>query len=256
MTYIEQTDSTNNRLKAMLAAGETLENGFTLYTYFQTAGRGQQGNSWESERGQNLLFSIVLFPQELKATEQFLLSEVIAVAILRVLQPMLGSSVRIKWPNDIYYEDKKLAGILVENGLQQDKVAWSVIGVGLNVGQTQFLSNAPNPISMKQITGREYDKEWLLTQIQEETILLMTLPREQLHEQYMSLLYRRDEWHRYKEVQVTAAPMMISSNTDGAFEAKIIGVEKDGRLRLLTRDNEQRLYHFKQIRYIIIQTTN
>lgn len=249
--YIAQTDSTNNRLKAMLATPQPPLDGYTLYTYYQTAGRGQQGNSWESEKDKNLLFSTVIYPTELSVEHQFVISQLIALALLRTLMPILGDNIKIKWPNDIYYADKKLAGILVENAISNGQIRWSVIGVGLNVNQERFLSDAPNPISMKQITGKEYDKEALLQQILQELTTLRQLPHPQLAQQYIDNLYRLGEWHRFIPTEVTAKPIAISSDTTNAFEAQIIDVLTDGRIVLLDRKQQKSTYHFKQLRYVI-----
>ena len=152
--HISETDSTNRWLRERnVFEGDGAEPDMVVVADFQTAGRGCGTNSWESERGSNLLFSILLHPKDIKANQQFLISEIIALALAETIAKRVGEGVSIKWPNDIYWHDRKLCGILIEHRLSGDTIAESIIGVGLNVNQTVFVSNAPNPVSLKQITG-------------------------------------------------------------------------------------------------------
>jgi len=158
--YVKQTESTNalcwdmNREKA-------LPEGFVVYTDFQSAGKGQPGNSWESAEGKNLLFSMVLHPLHVPMNELFILSELVSVAIKRALD-MYSPDITVKWPNDIYTGDKKLAGILIENSLQGTKIKTVVVGIGLNVNQKEFVSDAPNPVSLMQIIGKRQNRKEIL----------------------------------------------------------------------------------------------
>ena len=135
--YLRETRSTNLVLKEMLREYE-LPEGFVLRTDFQSAGKGQPGNSWEAEKGKNLLFSVLLYPHHIAITEQFILSQLVSVAILRTLNSFC-TGFSIKWPNDIYFGDKKIAGILIENSLQGTKLNTSIVGIGLNVNQKIFV---------------------------------------------------------------------------------------------------------------------
>jgi BirA family biotin operon repressor/biotin-[acetyl-CoA-carboxylase] ligase len=128
---------------------------------YQTAGRGCGTNRWESERGRNLLFSLLIRPHGLSANRQFHLSMAISLAISETLGQHVGD-VSIKWPNDIYWRDGKIAGILIEHTLQGALIKDSIIGVGLNVNQREFRSDAPNPVSLWQISGQETNREELL----------------------------------------------------------------------------------------------
>ena len=130
----------------------------------QTEGRGCGTNRWESERGQNLLFSLMIHPENLPANQQFQISMAISLAIIDALGQMVGD-LSIKWPNDIYWRNGKLAGILIENTLKGNLIKDSIIGVGLNVNQRKFHSDAPNPVSLWQITGQETNREQLLKDI-------------------------------------------------------------------------------------------
>ncbi|MDR0546159.1 MAG: biotin--[acetyl-CoA-carboxylase] ligase, partial [Dysgonamonadaceae bacterium] len=173
---LNSIDSTNRYLND-LAAQQNLEEGTTAITQQQSAGRGQRGNSWESEAGKNLTFSTLLYPGFLPVSQHFLLSEAVALAVCDALNALLENlplphSFRIKWPNDIYYENRKIAGILIENELTGATIEHSIIGIGLNINQTQFSDTLPNPISLKQITGQNADLDGLL-----ETVLKNIMQR-------------------------------------------------------------------------------
>ena len=235
--HIDETGSTNRWLREHADT----ERDQLLWTDYQTAGRGCGSNTWESERGKNLLFSLLIHPQGLKANAQFSISMAISVAIVKALSSLLSSSssllsssssFTIKWPNDIYWRDRKLCGILIENRLSGGFVRDSIIGVGLNVNQMQFLSDAPNPVSLRQITGREYDREALLHNVAERFTLDVDA------EEYRSLLYRRHGFHDYRDV-------------DGDFEAELVTVEDDGHLLLRDRNGRQRRYAFKEVQFTI-----
>ncbi len=244
--YIPQTNSTNDYLKSHpeLEPDKSL---LVLSTGFQTAGRGQQGNHWESEPNQNLLFSLRYRPEHLAAQAGFVLSERIALAIVLSL-PVEAT---IKWPNDIYVGNDKLAGILVENQLQGEWIACSILGVGLNVNQTHFVSDAPNPTSLRLLTGQEYDPSALLDAIVERFEQLGSWTQEQLHTTYMDHLYRRQGYHPYVPRPVDNSPTMNQTGlSEDVFEARIVEVTSQGELVLQTRQGEQRTYHFKQIRYV------
>ena len=228
--HIDETDSTNRWLREH---GD-VELNQVVWTDYQSAGRGCGSNTWESARGKNLLFSMLIHPHELKANEQFRISMAISVAIVKALSSLLSplSSLTIKWPNDIYWKDYKLGGILIENQLAGAFVRDSIIGVGLNVNQTQFVSDAPNPVSLCQITGREYNREALLHSVAERFTLDVDV------EDYRTLLYRRRGFHAYRDA-------------DGDFEAELITVEDDGHLLLRDRNGQQRRYAFKEVQFTI-----
>ena len=160
--YIPQTISTNVLCWKMFKERDIPE-GLVVVADYQTAGKGQAGNSWESARGKNLLFSIVLYPHHIPIEEQFLISQAVSVGIKNVLDTV-SDDITIKWPNDMYWKDSKLAGILIETSLFRNIISKAVIGVGLNVNQTEFISDAPHPISLKQIAGkRGKNLKWILS---------------------------------------------------------------------------------------------
>ncbi len=222
--HIDETGSTNQWLR-----DRQLEDDVCVVADFQTAGRGCGTNTWESERGKNLTFSLLLHPVMMPARQQFVISKAVSVALCKVLsQHAAGFS--IKWPNDIYWNDRKIAGILIENRLQGTLVKDSIIGIGLNVNQKVFLSDAPNPVSLCQITGSDIDREALLSDF------LQLLDLTALPDSYDSMLYRQEGFHPYSDAQ-------------GRFEAELVEVEPDGHLMLRTREGSVRRYAFKEVRF-------
>ena len=159
---VSQTASTNTYLSRLAA---TLPGGTVIYTPSQTAGRGQKGNSWESEDGKNLTFSLLLKFPPVKARDQFYLSEAASLAVVEALTAQAGEGFAVKWPNDVYWQDKKVCGMLIENSLNGSDIATSIIGIGINVNQERFVSDAPNPVSLINITGHDHDLEALLKQV-------------------------------------------------------------------------------------------
>ena len=249
--YIKQTYSTSTLLREQYT--EDLPHLYTIRTDFQTAGRGQAGNSWESEEGKNLLFSALLRYNDIRATEQWRLSMLVAVALWDVLAKYLPQKpLTIKWPNDIYFGDKKLVGILIENSLSGQYVGYSIAGIGVNVNQTQWLSNAPNPISMKEITGEEYDVEALMNEWTCSMKSWELRTTVEIRTAYMQHLYRSEGWHEYVERKVSIAPTAIAQKgIEDAFLAEIVNVTEQGELVLRLQNNEEKTYHFKQIRFVI-----
>lgn len=237
--HLPETESTNLYARSVnSSAMATL-----ISTDHQTAGRGQRGNSWESEEGKNLLFSLIVKPESIPASQQFALCELISVAICDVLS-RYTTDIRIKWPNDIYYRDHKLCGILIEHDIEGSCLARSIIGIGLNVNQTTFLSDAPNPISLCQVLGREVEREELLHSITTHFAELLhqytsaLLTRDALHERYTTLLYRKDLEATYQDV-------------DGRFTATLRHVAPDGRLFLEDRQGQTRSYLFKEVAFVV-----
>ena len=239
----ESIGSTNTYLR-------DLKGGDPEYDYevavadFQTAGRGQKGNTWESEQGKNLLFSILAHPRNIKVQEQFYISEAIALtvsdSVIAALGPEYSDGVSVKWSNDVYWKDFKMAGILIENTLQGDRILDTVAGVGLDVNQEVFLSDAPNPISLKNITGRDFDRDAILNDIVQRFIGYMERTEQERPEAdrlYRERLYRREGFHKFRD-------------ENGIFEARIEGIRPDGCLMLQTLDGEHRVYEFKQVQFV------
>ena len=253
--YIEETDSTNNLLKAAVVAEAAWlreERIPGVWTGFQTAGRGQAGNGWESERGQNLLFSVLLRKPQVAIAEQFMLSMLAAVALRETVAEEIGDEgLTIKWPNDLYWGDKKLAGMLIENTLAGGEIAYSIIGIGLNINQEHWIGNAPNPVSMRLIPGPTSSPEKVLTRYMMHLQAWLQRPQSEWREAYMQHLYRREGWWRFIEREVSLTPTMNAQTKDGGFLARIEGITPEGELLLEHADGIHKAYHFKEIRYIL-----
>lgn len=240
---IEETDSTNRYcLQQLDVTAEPPGTRLTVVSAeYQLAGRGQGANTWESERGQNLLFSILCHPTWVPVSGQFILSEAIALALRDVLSTLIDP-VTIKWPNDIYWNDRKIGGILIENRLGEGRIKDCVIGVGLDVNQRVFHSDAPNPVSLYQILGHDTDRQPLLVQVVERFDhyyrAIENGDYATIAAGYMSYLYRLRGFHTYRDA-------------GGTFEAALVEVEDDGHLVLRDREGRIRSYAFKEVEIII-----
>ena len=235
IVHINETDSTNRWLRERQweNASVGMED-MVVWTDYQTAGKGQGTNSWESERGKNLLFSILYHPEGIPANWQFVISMAISLAIADALGEQIGD-ISIKWPNDIYWRNGKIGGILIENRLSGQIIRDSIIGVGINVNQQQFHSDAPNPVSLWQIHGQETDREALLQGILDRFSLYI---QQDIKERYKAILYRRKGFHPY-------------SDKEGTFMATIEDVEDDGHLLLSDESGKERRYAFKEVSFIL-----
>lgn len=233
---LAETVSTNNYLRGLLKE-RPLPEGSLVVTDFQTAGRGQAGNSWESEAGKNLTFSIVIYPEIIAANEQFLISQITALSVKETLSEYT-EHIRVKWPNDIYWNDRKLCGMLIENDLAGHTIHCSICGIGMNINQKEFFSDAPNPVSLTQITKQEYDLNEVLTRFRHHFyrlyLELLQGKTESIRRQYRNLLYRGEGFHCYKD-------------ENGTFEAEIKDIAPTGHLILRLRDGETRRYAFKEV---------
>lgn len=230
IVHIEETDSTNRWMK------EHGEGEMVVVADFQTAGKGCGQNSWESERGQNLLFSVLIHPTNVSARTQFIITQVVSVALCNTLEKFIIQPVEIKWPNDIYVGDKKICGVLIENKLEGQRIKDCVIGIGLDVNQTVFKSDAPNPVSIKLLTGHDTDREQLLNTFLTE--LQQAFVNKTIQRDYHNRLYRRQGRHPYMA-------------GDKRFEASIVGVNDDGRLMLENEQGIAHLFAFKEVSFII-----
>ena len=236
---IKSTDSTNLLLKE-LAREQDLKHGTVLITESQTAGRGLTGNSWESEPKKNITCSLLLHPTFLAIKQNFILSKVISLGMKDLLDNYV-QSVSIKWPNDMYIESRKIAGILIENEFQGGRFLQSIVGVGLNVNQEVFLSNAPNPISLKQILKKDLDLdvvlEVMIQRIMHWYEILQKGDLDLITKTYDNSLYQKCGFHFYKD-------------KSGQFSAQIESVGEDGLLCLKTDTGEKRCYAFKEVSYL------
>ena len=237
---LQETASTNDFLRRYEPEGEWLT---VAVADYQTAGRGQGGSHWESERGKNLLFSMLVFPKMLPVRRQFLLSEAAALAFRDVLGSFLGDEeVTVKWPNDIYWKDRKLSGTLIETTLTASGMGRFIIGTGINANQTCFVGDAPNPVSMAQVLGHEVDRgqlmEKLVARFGEYYALIVDGAYADIAALYLQHLYRRDDFYKYRD-------------SEGEFEARVVEVEDDGHLILHDRQGCIRSYAFKEVSFVI-----
>lgn len=210
--------------------------GAVVSTDWQGSGRGCGSNTWESERGMNALFSILLHPTELPPARQFRISMAHALALRHVLAHY-ADGITIKWPNDIYCGHRKLAGTLIETNIARARLQDVVIGTGINVRQTVFRSPAPNPVSLAQVSDHLPDLPDLIRCVAEHTVSLLTAPRD-LTPEYNAALYRRTGCHQYRDAA-------------GTFLAAVDHVEPDGTLILRDQQGRTRQYHFKEIQFIL-----
>lgn len=239
---LDSTGSTNSYL-----AGRAIDlpHATVVSTYNQTAGRGQRGNSWESEPDKNLSFSVLLRPKNIIARQQFYLSEAVSIAIVNTLKRHIpNQKVAIKWPNDIYVNDMKICGILIENTLSGYNITQSIVGVGLNINQLKFLSDAPNPISLIHFTNTEKPLDSILDEVTDEIIATFdhydtTQQFDALHNRYLSMLWRKDGVYPY-------------STPDGSkFMASITDVAPDGIITLHDTNNNTRSFAFKEVSAVL-----
>jgi len=242
MMELDEVDSTNNFLRHLDTPDDYR---MTLVTAeFQSAGKGAGTNSWESAKGENLLFSLRVMPTNLPARRMFAVSEAAALAVRDALEAF-ANGFCIKWPNDIYYKNSKVAGILIENDLQGAVVRSSVIGIGININQRRFLSDAPNPRSLADIVGQNIERRSVLEEFMKHfTHYFHTIEDgkenalNDLHEHYKKHLYRFGEEHKFIDEM-------------GTFCATITDVEPSGHLIMQDSEGRQRRYEFKEVKYII-----
>jgi BirA family biotin operon repressor/biotin-[acetyl-CoA-carboxylase] ligase len=237
--FIEKLSSTNTHSSCLLRKGRVQE-GTIVHTSFQTAGRGQPGNTWESQYGKNLLFSIILYPVTVRAENQFVISKMISLGIRDYLTAILPE-VYIKWPNDIYVRNDKIAGILIENSIIRGEIENTIAGIGLNVNQDKFSKAVLNATSLKKLTGKESDLDGCLTAISKAIDLrykqVLYGKNELLDNDYISSLYRFGDFYEF-------------SDSNGMFEGKIIAVTGTGRLQIEDRRGRIYEYGFKEVDFL------
>lgn len=227
MPFIElqSVDSTNNYARKQIYA-DLAQHGMCLFAHEQLAGKGQRGKAWQSQKGENIVLSIIIDPAPLQIPQQFQLSAAIAVAVHDFFRKYAGEDTCIKWPNDLYWQDRKAGGILIESVIgsgeqkgQQWK--WAIAGIGINVNQTRFAPDLPNPVSLKQITGKTFSPVELageLCAIVELTCKSLQADGfDALYKRYVAALYKKDKPVRLKK-------------DNRVFEAVIKTVLPDGRM--------------------------
>ncbi|MFC2096308.1 biotin--[acetyl-CoA-carboxylase] ligase [Bacteroidota bacterium] len=237
---LNSVDSTNDHF-ANLIKESTFAEGSILSSLHQEAGKGHGSNTWESEKGKNVLLSMVLYPNFLPIDKNFLISKIVSLGIANYLLAKTNF-VKIKWPNDIYYQNNKLAGILIENTIKGSNINQSIVGIGLNLNQIAFVSEAPNPLSLQQITGRTYSIDQEIIKLRNNIRFFYDKLRagkyDEINKDYLKCLYRFNELHTFS-----------SSNKN--FKAKITGISEYGHLQVTTESQEPKEFDFKEIEFII-----
>lgn len=248
--WFDTVDSTNTQL---MKDRESLPDRSVYAALFQTAGRGQKGNRWESRPGENLTFSLLLKPVFLSVADQFILSQIVALGLLDYLKDH-GVKASIKWPNDIYAGDRKICGTLIENTLSEGHIAASIAGIGLNLNQKEFDPSIPNPTSLSLETGKSYDVKEELPHLLASIFsycdrLESPYARNGFDALYLEKLYRRGQWHAFEEMPANDIP--TEHRTGRRIEARILGIDNSARLLLEHRDGSLHAYGFKEIKYIL-----
>lgn len=231
-----------NQYAIDLLASEKPSEGTVILTHNQYAGRGQLTNKWESEPGKNLTFSLILYPTFLQARNQFLLNQVVSLSVFATLKQYLAKGLTIKWPNDIYVFDKKITGILIQNSLKGVRLQSAIIGIGLNVNQRKFLSDAPNPTSLALELDKEVDLSSVLSvfcqHLERYYLQLKSNNILEIQQDYTNNLFRLGTLHDFKKVDGTP------------FKGIIEGVSSIGKLNVKT-DEGSVSFAFKEISYIL-----
>jgi len=234
---LPQCHSTNEEAQRLISKDKPME-GQVIITANQTKGKGQRGNTWESKANLNLTFSIILKPTFLKVANQFELHKISSLAIHDAIFPILGNKLKIKWPNDIYYGDCKLAGILIENVLRGNSIEYSIIGIGLNINQLIF--NNDIATSLADITMHEHDisetAEFLLIQLEKRYLELKNNHSRELLSDYHNRLYKKNEQQLFK-------------NNGTIFTGSISGVNEMGKL-LIESNGKLLKFDFKEVEFL------
>jgi BirA family biotin operon repressor/biotin-[acetyl-CoA-carboxylase] ligase len=238
--WLEETPSTNLSAYEMVTVNR-LPEGSAVLAKFQTQGRGQFGTQWESERGKNLLVSFIFYPTFLEPKNLFMLNKTIALGVYDYVKSVAKKNVTVKWPNDIYVGDRKIAGLLIENSITFSDVNYSIAGIGLNVNQEKFGSFTVPATSLKLIKKKNMQPEncfhHLCTCLEERYLVLKHKKFEDISSEYKRVMYRFGEFHSFRVKQTV-------------FKAKIIDVMTDGKLVLQYQNGRWESFQFKEIAFV------
>ncbi|GAL84084.1 hypothetical protein MYP_1312 [Sporocytophaga myxococcoides] len=240
MIYLPSCHSTNE-IAAEMVQSPNITEGTTIIANFQTAGKGQRGNSWESQEGKNLMFSIILKPSFLSPTEQFQLNMTISLAVSEFLTTYLGKKIKVKWPNDIFFEDKKICGILIQNFIKSSKIETSIVGIGININQIEFSEGRAT--SLAKVLLKEFDRNVLLNEfliiLEKNYLKLRNGGVESLKNRYIDNLYKAGEISFYK-------------TKESVFKGMIIGIDEIGQL-LIKENDDIHSFQFKEVEFLNIK---
>ena len=237
-SILDSVDSSNNYAMAKVHAG-LAKHGMAWFAQEQTAGKGQRGRVWQTGKGENIALSIALEPHPLPIRDQFQLSAAVALACVDLLSVHAGTKMSIKWPNDIYWGDKKAGGILIENVIQGNQWSWAIAGIGLNINQTAFDPQLINPVSLTQITGRSHDTITLARELQQHVLnRVSTLENgfEPMLKEYNDHLYKVNSQVKLRKGAIV-------------FDAVIESVTSLGNLRLVGDQYPE--YNFGEISLVL-----
>ena len=219
-TELSEVDSTNNYAMAQALQGSATH-GHAWFAWRQTAGKGSRGKVWATDDAQNIILSALIHPFSLNSNHHFYLSAAIALATCDFFKKYAGEETRIKWPNDIYWRDRKAAGILIENSIHSTTWQWSVAGIGININQTEFDISLANPISLKQITGKIYDLILLakeLCQFLQQRYRQLQLAKETILQDYNSVMYKKEKIVRMRKNNIVFDCIVKEVNAFGQLE--------------------------------------
>lgn len=235
---LQKVDSTNTHISQI---ARHLPEGSIVWALNQTQGRGQGSNTWNSEAGKNLTFSILFNPTFLSAYQQFYMSKVVALAVFDFIS-LHTDKVSIKWPNDIYVEDKKIGGILIEHVIEKTYLKQTIAGIGININQNKFPGSLPNPVSLAQLTGQNFDIEELLEDlagvIDYRYSMLKDKDLSTIDKNFNEALFRYQVLARYE-------------TEDGLFEGTVTGVEPTGELIIKDKSGKTRKFLHKEVEFVL-----
>ena len=241
---LQSVDSTNNYARNLLHEG-LAQHGMAIFAHEQLAGKGQRGRIWSSDKGSNVILSLIVNPQSLVLSQQFQLSVCVALSVHELFMKFAGADTKIKWPNDLYWQDRKAGGILIESvvGSRESGISswdWSIIGVGININQTAFPSYLSNPVSLKQITGENFDAVLLA----KELCMIMNQKFDELMNSGFENLYAQYLTHLYK---INTTVKLRKDNR--VFEAVIKGVNRAGQLVVYHSIEEE--FNFGDVEWVV-----
>jgi BirA family transcriptional regulator, biotin operon repressor / biotin---[acetyl-CoA-carboxylase] ligase len=217
---LTSVDSTNNFAFAEVQAG-LAGHGAVYFAEKQTSGRGQRGKTWTSTSGENIIMSVVLEPKTIKVKSQFLLSMAVSVACHSLLRLYAPNDLSIKWPNDIYWKEKKLGGILIESKVQGSNLLFSIVGIGININQNHFESWIPNPVSLKQISGIQFESKALARQLckylEEKYKLLISGKADDIVREFNENLFRKNQEVQFRKGVNTFSAIPKEVRADGSL---------------------------------------
>jgi BirA family transcriptional regulator, biotin operon repressor / biotin---[acetyl-CoA-carboxylase] ligase len=238
-TILDSVDSTNNYAMARAHAG-LAKHGNAFFTHRQTKGKGQRGKSWQTGTAENIAISIVIDPEPLQQQQQFHLSVAVALACFDFFNKYGGDETKIKWPNDLYWRDRKAGGVLIETIVRGSSWKWAVVGIGINVNQGKFSEELKNPVSLKQITGKNFD----VVELAKELHLLVMKKVSEINEKSFAVLLKE-----YNSLLYKLNEKVTLKHNNEIFETVINSVTAGGQLQVT--DTTQKQFNFGEVEFLI-----